>query len=298
MNAQTGPGTVGGPLLGVVFDPGRGAIRQLTGIPASAMLGDALDSGALLKQASVAAAGFAVGIESASGAAVLVSSAGRHPLFGVPDGASSIALSPQGTAAAIYFKDSFTAYVVTGLPDTPTAPRQVALDRHPTALAISDDGAALLSLERIGRAGATVLLHRDGASPAVLRSSSQIASADFIPGSSDALIAEDDAVYLVSEAFGPQVIASADDGIAGVTVASSSADGSRVIIAMRSGQIAVRDRKTNAQTTVSCACQPAGLARLRGSGVFRLNEIASGPLWILDADSGDPRVLFVAGARQ
>jgi hypothetical protein len=298
LNAQTGPGAVGGPLLGAVFDPVRGAVRFLTGIPASATLGDVLDSGAPLKYAAVSAAGFAVGVESASGAVVIVSSAGRRPLPGVPGGASSIALSPRGTTAAIYFKDSLTAYVVTGLPDSPAAPRQVGLDRQPATLAVSDDGSALLSVERIGRGGATVLLHRDGATPAVLRSSPRIAEADFIPGSSDALIAEDDAVYVVSESFGPQLIAGPGDGIGGVAAAASSADGSRVIIAMRSGQVAVRDRKTSAQSMVSCACQPAGLARLRGTSVFRLNDIASEPLWILDADSGDPRILFVAGAKQ
>jgi hypothetical protein len=282
----------------MVFDAAGGGMRALTGIPASATLGGALDSGPQLEQAAASAAGFAVAVESGSGTAVVISPGERRALSGLPGGASSIALSPRGTAAVVYFKDSRIAYLITGLPDTPATGRQIVLDRQPAALAVSDDGAALLAVERIGRAGAAVLLYRDSGSPAVLRSSPRIAGVDFLPGSADALIAEDNTVLVASEAFGPQVIAGAGDGIAGVMAAAASSDGARVIIAMRSGQVAIRDRGTNAQTMVSCACQPSGLARLRGTGVFRLNEIGNGPLWILDADSGAPRIVFVAEARQ
>jgi len=296
--AQNDPGAVGGPLLGVVFDPGRGSVRSLTGIPASAMLGDALDTGTGLQLAAVSAAGFAVGVETDRAAAVLVSRAGRTPLAGLPAGASSIVLSPRGSAAAFYFKSTRTAFIVTGLPENPGAPRQIALLRPPAGLAVSDDGAALMAIERLSKLDASVQLYRGAGGPVLLRNGRRIAGVEFLPGSSDALIAEGDAVYLISEAFGPQLIAGGEDGISGVTAAAASADGSRVIVAMQSGQVAIRDRATNAQSIVSCACRPTGLARLRGPGVFRLNEIGDGPLWLLDAGSGEPRILFVAGDRQ
>jgi hypothetical protein len=295
--AQSSPGAVGGPLLGIVFDPGVGGIRPLTGIPAAASLGGPLDAGAALAQAAVSAAGFAVAIESDSGTAVLVTSSGRQPLPGIPAGAAALALSPRGTSATLYFKSTRTAYVVTGLPDSPQAPRTVALDRQPMRLAVSDDGSALLAVERLTKSDAAVVLYR-GSTPTQLRSGRGIAGVDFLPGSSDALIAESAAVYLISEAFGPQLIAGEGDGVTGVTAAAASADGARVMIAMQSGQVAIRDRNTNALSTVTCACSPTGLARLRGTGVFRLNEIDEGPLWLLDAGPGEPRLLFVAGERQ
>jgi hypothetical protein len=296
--AQSNPGAVDGPLLGMVFDPGRGAVRPLTGIPASAALGGLVDSGPALETAAVSASGFAIGAESGTGAPVLISSAGRYPLSGIPAGAGAIVLSPRATAAALYFKGTRTAYIVTGFPDNPGAPRQVALDRQPNAIAVSDDGAALLAIERLGKLDASIYLYRDGRSPALLRNGRGIAGVDFLPGTTDALIAANDGVYLISESFGPQLIAGEADGVAGVAAVAASSDGGRVIIAMRSGQVAVRDRKTNMQTTISCACQPTGLARLRGAGVFRLNEMGDGPLWLLDADSAEPRILFVAGERQ
>src|SRR5215813_12163810 len=116
--AQSNSGAVGGPLLGVVFDAGQADIRSLTGIPGSAILGGPLDSGAALGQAAVSAAGYAVAVEYDSGAAVLVTSSGRRPLAGIPTGAAVIVLSPRGSSAALYFKSTRTAYVVTGLPDT------------------------------------------------------------------------------------------------------------------------------------------------------------------------------------
>jgi hypothetical protein len=296
--AQSNPGAVGGALLGIVFDENAGAIRPLNGIPAAATLGPRLDTGADLEQAAAADGGYALAIEAATGAAVIVSASGRRSLTGVPPGASAIALSPRGSAAAFFFKASRTAYVVTGLPGSAGTPRPVIFDRQPLSLAVSDDGAALLALERNGRTGATILLYRDGKSPAVLHNGRAIAGMAFLPGSADVLIAESDAVRLVSEAFGPQSIAGEGDGIAGVVAAAGSADGDRVIIVMASGQVAIRDRKSNALATVSCACRPTALSRLRGAGVFRLNELWDGPLWLLDTDSPEPRILFVAGGAQ
>jgi hypothetical protein len=296
--AQSNPGTIGGPLLGMVFDENAGAIRPLTGIPAAATVGPRLDSGAALEQVAAAEGGYAVAVESGTGAAVIVSASGRRSLTGVPPGASAIALSPRGTAAALFFKASRTAYIVTGLPESPGTPRPVAFDRQPLSLAVSDDGTAVLALERNGRTGAAILLYRDGKSPAVLHNSRAIGGMAFLPGSADVLIAESNAVMLVSEAFGPQSIAGESDGIASVIAAAGSDDGNRVIIAMTSGQIAIRDRQSNALTMVSCGCRPSGLDRLRGAGVFRLNELGDGPLWLLDTDSPEPRILFVAGGGQ
>jgi hypothetical protein len=36
------------------------------------------------------------------------------------------------------------------------------------------------------------------------------------------------------------------------------------------------------------------LAPLRGNSVFRLTDGADGPVWLLDADSPQPRISFVA----
>jgi hypothetical protein len=155
-----------------------------------------------------------------------------------------------------------------------------------------------MAIEPLSKLDASIQLYRADRSPVLLRNARRVSGIEFLPGSSDALVAESDGVYLISEAFGPQLIAGTNDGISGVTAAVASADGSRVIIAMESGQIAIRDRAATAQSIVSCACRPTGLARLRGPGVFRLNEIGDGSLWLLDAGSGEPRVLFVAGDRQ
>ena len=137
--AQNNPGVLDAPLLGLVFDPDGGTLRPLVGIPASAHAGAPLDSGAALRLAAASAAGYAIGVERESGAAVIVSASGRHTIDGVPAGAGRIALSPLGTEAVFYFEQSRTAYVIAGLPNAPQVARQEIFDREPTAIAVSDD---------------------------------------------------------------------------------------------------------------------------------------------------------------
>ena len=292
--------TVTGPMLGVVFDSASGRIRPLTGIPASAMLGEALVAGAPLSLALPGAGqSFAIGMEADTGTSVLLSDAGRSELPGVRQGASKIAISPRGRAAAFYFADSASVLVVGGLPGSPSVVRQVFPGGPLAALAVSDDAQTLLMVvdQDIGQA---VLYDQAGQGSQMLQSASHVVALDFLPDSRNALFAESaaNAVWLVQNSDGPQVTALTDerDGIADVMGLASSNDGSTIFIAMRSGQVAIRKAGSD-PVMIACACQPSGLARLRGSAVFRLNEMGGdGPLWILDASGDQPRILFVATA--
>ena len=107
-------------------------------------------------------------------------------------------------------------------------------------------------------------------------------------------MATETAVYQYQGRQGLQSLADQRNGIADVVGAAASADGARVFIAMKSGQVAVRNLGDSTQTLLSCACEPAGMWRLRGKAVFRLNEVGGGPVWIVDGDASAPRILFVA----
>lgn len=290
-------GTLAGPVLGMVFQNGTGAIRPLLGISGSSRLGAALDSGPALAQAA-AAGTFALAVEADNGAALLITAGGRSPLAGVPAGANRVVLSPSGTAAAFYFNQSQTAYILSGLPGSPNVAGQVVTGSQPTVLALSDDASTLLTVEQSGRDRMSLVSYTGGQA-ATLWFGPHIRDVQFNPGSQTALMVEPDAVAMVSNASGAQVIAGAQDGLAGVMAAAVSGDGTKVFIAMQSGQVMVRDLQSKAQTLISCACQPTTLARLRGNAVFRLNEIGAGaPLWLLDSDGSAPRILFVASSQQ
>jgi hypothetical protein len=286
--AQTPQGEIGGPALGLVFDGDTAAVRALTGIPAAATLGPAVADAAGLRNVIVSARrGYAIGIDAA-GAAMLVTPTGRTAIAGA--GAARIALSASGSAAAVYRSEG-SVDVVAGLPEAPRVLRSVAMAGAPDALAVSDDGSAVIALTRERRGWDTVSwIGADGTATPMYRAR-RIEGIAFLEGSGAALVAEPQAVKLVGPGFGAQALA---DGLEGVVAAAASADGRRIAITMRSGEVAVLDRASGTRVSAICSCAPAALDALRGNAVFRLNETGNGPLWLLDADGPQPRILFVA----
>ncbi len=257
------PGTLAGPVLGMVFQSGTGAIRPVLGVPGSSRLGAALDSGPALAQAA-AAGNCAIGVEADNGAALLITAGGRSPLAGVPAGANRVVLSPSGTAAAFYFDQSQTAYILSGLPGSPTVARQVVTGSQPTLLALSDDASTLLTVEQGGRDRMNLMSYTGGQA-ATLWFGPHIRDVEFNPGSQAALMVTPEAVSMVSNASGAEVIADAHDGLAGVMAAAVSGDGTKVFIAMQSGQVwcATCNRKRRLRFPV-----PASRPRWRASAAM------------------------------
>ena len=292
--AQSSSTTVTGPVLGLVFDAGAQTVHTLMGIPASSQLGGTLDGTPLSAVAIASGQAYALALEDGTGAALLVSQSGRQPLAGVRSGAQLAAVSERGTAAAVYFGDTGKASILTGLPDAPQILRDVTLDGAPSALAVSDDGANLAAVISVAANQTTVFSYAaDGAGQALL-SDPQFTSLEFVPGSTALLMTTQSAVYLYQSGQGLQLLTDQRDGVTNVVGAAGSSDGTRVFIGMQSGQVAVRDLAASTQTLLSCSCQPAGMWRLRGKAVFRLNELGAGPLWVVDGDAATPRILFVA----
>jgi hypothetical protein len=292
--AQMSPNTITEPVLGLVFDAGTQTIRAVTGIPAASQVGGAIDAGTPLSAVAISSErAYALGVDG-SGGAVLVSPAGRQALPGVRAGAVWTAVSPRGTAAAVYFGDTGKASILTGLPDAPQVVREVTLDGAPTVLAVSDDGTGLAAVVNLTASEATVFSYSPEGAGQALLSDRRFPSLEFVPGSATLLMATETAVYLYQGSQGLQPLADQRDGIANVVGAAASGDGGRVFIAMKSGQVAVRNLADSTQTLLSCSCEPAGTWRLRGKAVFRLNELGGGPVWIVDGDATAPRILFVA----
>jgi hypothetical protein len=258
-------------------------------------VGGTIDQGTTLSAVAISSEqAYALALEDGTGAALLISQSGRQSLPGVRAGAQRAALSPRGTSAALYFGDSGKASILTGLPDAPQILREVTLDGPPSVLAVSDDGASLAAVVKLTENEATVFSYSaDGAGQALLHDR-QFASLEFVPGSANILMATGNTVYLYQGGQGLQLLADQRDGLANVVGAAASGDGARVFIAMQSGQVAVRNLQASTLTLLSCSCQPAGVWRLRGQAVFRLNELGAGPIWVVDGGASDPRILFVA----
>ena len=266
--AQNGSATVAQPVLGLMFDAGAQTVRTLVGIPAASQVGGTLDGTPLSGVAIASGPGYALALENGTGAALLISPSGRQPLAGVRTGAQLVAVSPLGTAAAVYYGDSGKASILTGLPDAPQTLREVTLDGTPSAMAVSDDGATLAAAISLSANESTVFSYSSGGAGQALLSDRLFTSLEFVPGSASLVMATQAAVYLYQNKQGLQLLTDQRDGLANVVGAAASADGTRVFISTQSGRVAVHDLATSTQTLLTCSCQPAGLWRLRGKAVF------------------------------
>ena len=293
-------GTVAGPSAGYVFDPAVKAVRQIRGIPGAATLGDAIDLGIAASAAAVSPRGDLAAVTADDGTLHLFrlnnGTAVERPVNNLMTGAFSVRFSPSGTAAALYQPGS--VQVLRGLPDAPvvaaTFPAPQAADAvmvsgiHSyrvtgAAIAVSDDGAYVL----FGRAGAIDLLSATGGRK--LADAHAGFAVAFAPGSHDAAVVTGGTLSVFQDVAG----ASTRRDFPGATATSGlafSADGGKVLLAGPEA-VTVLDRATGDRKLAGCDCRIVSVAPM--GTVFRLNELGSGPLWLLDPTATEPKVLFV-----
>ena len=188
-----------------------------------------------------------------------------------------------------------------GLPDAPLLKREIDLStiRSPiTAAAISDDADTLLVASEDG---ALFVTDSDGGVRA-MGSFGHVAALKFLERSHDALAADDtgNSIYLIRNAADAGSVvrmAGERDGVAGPRDVVASRDGRRaVVVNGGAGGLIVLDLAGGPAVRVACEVAATGLERLDGNEVFRLTEAGAGPVWLLDGDWPEPRVIFVAAA--
>jgi hypothetical protein len=301
LDAQS-QGTVNGPVAGYVFDIGTQGLRPILGLPGASLLGNPLSFGY-----QVAAAFVAPRLDTA----LAVAPNGAPHFFSIQNGALNevavnglgaaaspylVAFSPSGKSMALYTGKA--VQILTGLPASPVVGGSADLTSlgTPSALALSDDGAALLvsvnnSIHLFGSYADLGKLMDTSASPAFA----------FAIGSHDAAISDTGAgVVLYRDLTGSgasQNVAPPDSSGKPSSALAFSADGTAIYLANASTQMITRlDLTAGAGATLPCSCTPTALARM--GNVFRLTELSSDPLWLLDrpdsTQSGtNARVVFV-----
>jgi hypothetical protein len=293
--------SLAGPHMGMVFDPAVKGLRPILGIPGAATLGDPLKLGVELDKAV---------ISPLQDYAVATVGEGRQVML-LPLGGSTIApaaiqgagaapdrlvLSANGRAAALYYADRNHIQMLTGLPGAPKASADLILseDQVPSALAVDDAGRTVLA----GVAGTVYLVTANGEVP-ILTGLGNITAMTLAAGRT-ALIADGakDRIYRVSDVSGPAeaiIIGRFRDGIAEPVALAVSEDGHRAFVAnAKSGTVAILDLEgQRAVEKIACRCKPTGLDRLAGDGVYRLTEPSDRPIWVLEAGTHAPRVMFV-----
>jgi hypothetical protein len=157
------------------------------------------------------------------------------------------------------------------------------------SMALSDDGLLLLFV-----ANGTVHLAGAGGAHSFDMAGRETVVA-FAPSGHDAVLAtrfNANVIRSIDNIATQQPLAPAAplDNIAG---AAFSTDGKTLLLAGGQGIIAF-DLSTGTPTAIVSNSTPTRLERM--GGVYRLNDLGSGPLWVLDPAPGHQRIVFVPAA--
>src|ERR1051326_8192905 len=301
LHISAAPQFIGGPVLGFLPDQNGTVIRPLMGIPGASIPGQPLRLTDDVVGAAISPRqNYAIASRSTDAQVVVIDFASDPPIvtavIGASLGAGLLAISPTGSAAAVYDSASGTVEVIGGLPNSAAVVAGFdisGISATVTRLAVSDDGTLVLAKVSDGQDAGLWVLSSNGPWRTSLDSPS---AATFFPNRHDAVVTDDSTrtAYLmmdIDHAASQIPLASAGNGVESFSNAAVAEDGQRVFLAdTGSGVITAVDMQTQTSILISCQCRPTGLYRLSGNSVFRLTEPSDGPMMLLDASSGDPRI--------
>jgi hypothetical protein len=317
--AAASAGDLAGPALGHIADLGSHSLRPIRGIPGAATWGDPLDAGADVS---------AIALAPRRAFAVLVSDAGvRVAALDGPDAPAvsdpglplefrptAVVFSPSGANAALYDAGSRTLWMLRA-----AAPAAIDISKLPgpaATLAIGDGPEPAIAAVLSDDPRTVFILDASGGYRA-LSNFGAVAGLAFVGPGRDLAIADRGAkrVFLVRDplsgnapeilgapeasrprpgALLPQRPSANSDGPFAI---ASSADGKFLAVAAGRSAPALYEFATGEWTEFRCDCDATALAPLNGNAVFRLGDAPGRTLWILDADSPKPRLVFVPAAQ-
>ena len=309
-SAAAAQGTLTGPSLGLVYDPGEQAIRPILGIPGASTAGPKIDTGFAIAAAAIGPShdyALAVSTDGTVNLVTFGAAGASSQAVGAAAAPDRMVLSPSGSAAILYYKGAAALQVVTGLPGAVQVGSPLDLSSLPQApgtLAVCDDGTIVLA--GVGEnspgdppSGAVFVIPGDGSavrSIAVVQHASAMA---FYARSHDVLIADDAAgsITMVSDAAGQANTAWAfsDPGLLSPDSVQAAADGRTILAGSSTSSVLsiIDPSGTNAPVFLPCQCAPMELRPFKPAAIYQITEPGNGLLWILDSNAANPRVLFV-----
>jgi hypothetical protein len=301
LEAQT-QSSINGPVAGYVFDKAAQSLRPILGLAGSSLLGAPVSFGYKVTAAFVAPhldSVFAVASDGSSHFFQIGSGTLQEvSISGLANAGPSyrIAFSPSGTALTLYTANS--AQILTGLPATPKVAGTVDLTNigNPNALALSDDGVALLV-----SANSALRLFGSFADMGTLLTTAGTPAMAFAVGNHDAAVSDSAAGLLLFQNLmgsgASQIVSPPAQNAAPSSALAFSSDEKSIYVAASSTQTITRfDLTANTSSSLPCSCSPTLLARM--GNVFRLTDLGTDPLWLLDQPESNARVVFVPALAQ
>jgi len=304
---QTAP-AISGPALGFVADKEGATIWPLLGILGASVPGPPLVLPQDIRDAVISPRNdYALAIAGTNALVVLVDLTVANPTInpvpGVRPQSTLISLSPTGAAAALFEKQTRQLQLVSGLPSAPQVVREFDTSILPgevLGIAVSDDAKlALVNAIQPDDETRTLWLvgREDSASPLSVSRPSHIT---FIANTSTALIVEQDSqeVVLMQHLNDNPVrmpgIVMRESGHPIAAIAASH-DGRSIFVAQEGSEdISITDLQSRTTGVVPCHCKPTVFSPLKGTSVFRLSDLSTGPITVLDARPGlPPRTVII-----
>ncbi|RXH55937.1 hypothetical protein [Granulicella sibirica] len=284
-----------GPQLGYIWSDKTHTLRPVLGIPGSSRLGESV----------VPADLYLTGASSAvSNLAILQETDGVLDLMSLPSGSpvrlsatlapnAQIRFAPSGNNAVAFVPGTSSVTLLTTLGSSPKA-QSVAFNSAIAEAAVSDSATVAAALS----SGSIRTISLAG-TPNTSGSVATLGGLSFV-GTTENLLFADAASNSVT------MVSNSTTSPASTLIPSASMlkspqglgathDGHYAILANTGNASIVRVDLTaqTAPQSFACSCQPALVAQLSGSGVFRVTSADSGPAWMLDASASIPRVLFI-----
>ena len=299
--------SIHGPILGFMRDSSGAVIWPIIGVPGATALAGRLQFETDIRGAVISPGqDYAIALRSDDGSVVVVSLRADpptlSPVSGTHPSPGMVAISPTGSAAAVYDPETQIVQVIGHLPQAPELIHEFHVSDIPgraTEMALSDDGSiAVVKFAGGNTAGGTELWVVDSSSSWRVGSEGP-ATAAFFPNSHDAVVADEatQSVFLmmnVDQGATRIPLLSAADGLDAFSSVSVSGDGREVFIADNgSGTVAIVNMETRRPTLASCQCHPTGFYRLRRNSIFQLTEPSEDPVTVLDTSSGEPRIFII-----
>jgi hypothetical protein len=282
---------------GWVFDRNLG-LRPILGLPGAAILGPPAETGIEITAAAVSPGqDYMLVLAGPERRPLLLRGMAASALEGAAPGADEVALSAAGSAVMLYAREAARIQVLAGLPETSRVLWEEDSPGALSAVAVSDDGSAVLAAMLDGEQSWVYLLTPE-AGPRYLMSVAGPVSLTFLVNTGDAVLASGlrSEVFMIRDAKGAaEIVPLADErhGVSRPVAVAASADNRRVLIAnAEPGGVVSLDLGSRAAVLVPCLCTPTLLERVSGS-VFRLNGPSAPPLWLFEDRGQEPRIVFV-----
>ena len=301
--------TVGTPVVGFVAQSNPPELRPIYGLPGAALLGVPLALPAVVGKVNMAPAQDYALVERNDGAAISVLPVDIEgtglalEIAGAPTHADRIAYSPDGSKALLYGSEPRKLQLVAGLPSSPQIAAEFDLPwlQAPlSALAVSDDGAAVLLGSSDEADGAIISLMPDGAPRWLTRARNPVAI-QFFRHKHDAMASDlfMNQVLLITDVAGsPATVTLANEtqGISRPSSLAVSDDGKRVFV-LNSGDrsIVALDPVSGSLLPVRCAFAPSAIMHIRQKSTLLVLDPQSDVPWLL-SDDIEPRLTFVPDA--